>query len=225
MLMLSGLCLFQVFSPSELLVLTPALGQYSCHPSTGTEHAVVEQGLEARLPNMKSLIPFPSVLLPLPLVLCNNELLLLLSDLPGCFPLLLLCLKVPPFGSLIWLRHQRRGTISRDDLEFPRRGGKSMGRPNVGGWGSPFLSRVTRIWGVASLSTSHGPVKSAAPFVPGVFGCSSQDHGSCGSLLLPPWASPSTILRGLSGALHGSGLWSPQPQVSQASFSSQPRGL
>lgn len=122
MLMLPGLCLFQVFSPSELLVLTPALGQYSCHPSTGTEHAVVEQGLEARLPNMKSLIPFPSVLLPLPLVLCNNELLLLLSDLPGCFPLLLLCLKVPPFGSLLWLRHQRRGTISRDDLEFPRRG-------------------------------------------------------------------------------------------------------
>lgn len=57
-----------------------------------------------------------------------------------------------------------------------------------GGVGSS-LSRVTRIWGVASLSIPHGSVKVAAPFVP--------------ALRFPLPASPSGIPGGLSGVLHG----------------------
>ena len=61
----------------------PALEQYSCSPARGTEHAVVEQGLEARFPNMKSLLLI--LLLPLLPVLSNKEL-PVLPDLPGCSP-------------------------------------------------------------------------------------------------------------------------------------------
>ena len=82
---------------------------------------MVEQGLEARLPDAKS--PLLILLLPGLTMLSNKE--LLLPDLPrGSSPLL--SLKIPPFGSLFWFRHQRRGVISRDDLEFPRRGGNSL---------------------------------------------------------------------------------------------------
>lgn len=76
-------CVCFKYSPSEFPVSVPALEQHSCSPTRGTECTVVAQGLEARLPNMRSLLVI--LLLPLLPVLSNKEL-LLPPDLPGCSP-------------------------------------------------------------------------------------------------------------------------------------------
>lgn len=127
----------------------------------------MEQGLEARSSNTKeTFILFP--LCPAaPRGVHTDEPLLLLSPPPPLRGPLLFWLKVLPFGSLLWVRHQRNGIISRDDLTSPSYWGGG------GGWGSS-LSLGSQGPGVASYSTSHGSVKVAAPFVPSVLGAAPR---------------------------------------------------
>lgn len=135
---------FWVVSVSSILPVS-SLSQcqpWSSIPQPSQGHRACSGGARtwSQLPDAKS--PLLILLLPLLTVLSNKE--LLLPDLPGgSSPLL--SLKIPPFGSLFWLRHQTRDVISRDDLEFPRRGGNSLWKPHSGGRGGSFLSTVTRI--------------------------------------------------------------------------------